>query len=296
MDNTLSNLTVIIVTFKTDIRILKNCLNSIDKTTKILIVENSESFFHKKEIKEKFDNVEIVCTGSNLGMGAGNNFGFLKSKTDYALVLNPDIVCNNNFFTNIKKYLGDYDDYAIIGCQYLDNSIYKPAGYFSKQKNKNVSFENELTKVEWVVGCSMLFNLKKFKNKNIFDENFFLFFEEFDLCRRLINQGHNVLSSNKLIVEHLGFKSSFALNSEFLDEALKLRNWHYMWSQFFFNKRHENKIVSYWKGFFELSKLFLKKNYFFLTGNKIEKTKNEYRYKGLFCSMMNRKSSFRVKI
>ena len=44
MDNKLSNLTVIIVTFKTDIAILKNCLNSIHKSTNILIVENSENF------------------------------------------------------------------------------------------------------------------------------------------------------------------------------------------------------------------------------------------------------------
>ena len=239
MDNKLLNLTVVIVTFRTDRSILKNCLDSIDEKVKVLIVENSKNFINYEEIKNKYNNVEIICSGSNLGMGAGNNFGVKNTKTDYVLILNPDTICEKSFFTNISEYLNNSTDYAIIGCQYLNNDIYKPAGFFDKKKNKEIVFNQELTPVEWVVGCSMLVNMNKFENRKLFDENFFLFFEEFDLCKNLVNKKQKIFSSNKLIINHLGFKGSFAVDEKLHIEASKLRNWHYMWSQFYFNKKME---------------------------------------------------------
>ena len=81
MNNKLSELTVIIVTFKTDETILKNCLSSIDQKVKVIIVENSNQFQNKDEIENDFKNVKILCSGSNLGYGAGNNFGLNNTKT-----------------------------------------------------------------------------------------------------------------------------------------------------------------------------------------------------------------------
>ena len=103
--NNLSELTVVIVTYKTNLDILKNCLNSINNKTRTLIIENSNFFDNKQEIEEQFSNVEIICSGSNLGYGAGNNFGLNLVNTKYALILNPDIVCSDDFFSNIATYL-----------------------------------------------------------------------------------------------------------------------------------------------------------------------------------------------
>ena len=88
MEN-LNNLTVVIVTYLTQKKILLNCLNSISKEVKIKIIENSENFEFKKDILNKFSNVEIECTGKNLGYGNGNNFGLNLTQTDFALILNP---------------------------------------------------------------------------------------------------------------------------------------------------------------------------------------------------------------
>ena len=101
MDNKLSDLTIIIVTFRTNISILKDCLKSIDPSVKVLIVENSDNFINSEEIKKNFNNVNILCTGSNLGMGGGNNFGLEKVKTNFSLILNPDIILEKKFFENI---------------------------------------------------------------------------------------------------------------------------------------------------------------------------------------------------
>ena len=295
MDDNLSDLTVVIVTFKTDRTILKNCLSSINNNIKIVIVENSKEFINKEETEREYNNVKIICSGSNLGMGSGNNFGLKNTFTKYALILNPDIICDNSFFSNIQKYLKGNIDFSIIGTQYNDNSIYKPAGFFSsKKKNKEIDFKiQELTPVEWVVGCSFLINLKNFENKEIFDENFFLFFEEFDLCRRLDNN-KLIFSSNKLIVNHLGFKGSFAFDKKYELEAIKLRNWHYLWSQFYFNKKHDGYFLAYWKGFFKIIPFFLKFIYFTFANNALEKNKYKYRFLGLLNSMLLKKSKFRI--
>ena len=294
MDNKLSDLTIIIVTFRTNISILKDCLKSIDPSVKVLIVENSENFINSEEIKKNFNNVNILCTGSNLGMGGGNNFGLGKVKTNFSLILNPDIVCEKNFFENIIQYLNDDFEYSIIGSQYLDNTIWKPAGFFSNKKNSDIKFDKHLTKVDWVVGCSMLINLKKFKNKKIFDENFFLFFEEFDLCKRTLINGNLIYSSNKLLVKHLGFKGSFASDAKYEIEALKLKSWHYMWSQFYFNKKYEGIFISYIKGLASLLKNSVKVLFNIITNNELDTIKYKFRFSGLLSSMLAKKSSFRI--
>ena len=105
MNNYLSELTIVIVTYKTNFEILNNCLQSIDPKVKILIVENSKKFENEDKVKNKFSNIKVLCTGSNLGMGVANNFGLSKVETKYALILNPDVICKKDFFENINIYL-----------------------------------------------------------------------------------------------------------------------------------------------------------------------------------------------
>ena len=75
----------------------------------------------------------------------------------------------------------------------------------------------------------MLINLKEFNKKEIFDENFFLYFEEFDLCKSLIKINKKIYTSNKLKIHHLGFKSSIGENPKENQKRINIRNWHYMW-------------------------------------------------------------------
>ena len=140
----------------------------------------------------------------------------------------------------------------------------------------------------------MLINLKKFKTKKIFDENFFLFFEEFDLCKRTLINGNLIYSSNKLLVKHLGFKGSFASDAKYEIDALKLKNWHYMWSQFYFNKKYEGIFISYIKGLASLLKNSIKILFNIITNNKLETIKYKFRFSGLLSSMLTKKSSFRI--
>ena len=134
----MKNLTVVIVTYKTPEKIILDCLKSINSGVKVLIVENSENFKLKNQVLKKFRNVEILCTGKNLGYGSGNNFGIKSVKTDYILILNPDVICADDFFSNVSELITKIEDFSIIGCQYLYDNIFMPAGFFNKKKIVNL--------------------------------------------------------------------------------------------------------------------------------------------------------------
>ena len=293
----LNDITVIIVTYKTAEKIIFDCLDSINPNVKVLIIENSENFAHEKLILSKYSNVQVNCTGINLGYGKGNNFGLKLVKTDNALILNPDVICDEKFFNNIVDVINETNDFTIIGCQYVNDKIFMPAGFFDKKKNnefkenfKNNKLDN-LFKVEWVTGCSMLINLKKFKDKEIFDKNFFLYFEEVDLCKSIIKKNENIFTSQKLKVHHLGFKSSTG-NETNLN---KLREWHWMWSSFYFYKKNFNYIYAFYKMFGKLIKSFIRLSFYSITFQKNKKDKYLYRFLGLYSSFLTQPSYFREK-
>ena len=130
----MKNLTVVIVTYRTPEKIILDCLLSIDSKVKVLIVENSENFNHKDKILSQFNNVDILCTGKNLGYGSGNNYGISSVKTDYILILNPDVICAKDLFSNISDLILKTQDFSIIGSQYLHDDVFMPAGFFDKKK------------------------------------------------------------------------------------------------------------------------------------------------------------------
>ena len=295
----MNNLTVVIVTYLTDKKILLNCIQSIHRKTKIIIVENSKNFKDKKYFLRKFSNIEVICTGLNLGYGKGNNFGLNKVKTDYALILNPDIICKNDFFKKANKLISNNNKFSIIGCQYSNDTVYLPAGFFDVKKHnafqKNF-FKNKkkvLTRVDWVTGCSMLINLKKYDNKDIFDKNFFLYFEEFDLCKSTNKKGGFVYSSSDLKVHHLGFKGSIGASNLLKIEANRLRDWHWMWSYFYFYKKNYNYFYALFKVSGKFFKSLVKTIFYTLSFNKINRDKYLFRFLGLLFSIIGLKSNYR---
>ena len=296
MNNYLNELTTIIVTYKTNIEILKNCLKSIDPKVKIIIVENSKNFKHSEEIQSNFFNVEIVCSGSNLGMGSGNNFGLKKVKTKYALVLNPDTICENSFFFNINKYLSDQIDFTLIGCVYNKKTNFNSAGFFDNRDIKLAKFIKELNlyEVDWIVGHTILINMKKFKEQIFFDENFFLFFEELDLCRSVKKRNEKTYMCSNLKVNHLGWKGSFAIDENYEIESIKLRNWHYIWSMFYYNKKNYGYFFALKKSISRLFRSILRIMYYSIRFDKKGRIIYTYRLLGLLNSIFLKKSYFRI--
>ena len=295
----LNDLTVVIVTFQTPEKIILDCLRSINKDVKIIIVENSETFSHEKAVNLEFFNVKILCTGKNLGYGKGNNFGLKQVKTDYALILNPDVICSENLFEKIPEVVNKIKNFAIIGFQYSYDDIFMPAGFFNEKKNSQFveDFKNNkidsISNVEWVTGCSMLLNLKEFKNKEIFDMNFFLYFEEFDLCKSLINSGKNIFTAKELKIHHLGFKSSIDEKKNDNSKMIKLKDWHYMWSSFYFYRKNYSYFYALKKFISKFLSSLFKMIFYSILFQKINRDKYLYRFLGLLNSMLGKSSNYR---
>jgi len=296
----MQNLTILIVTFSTEKKLIINCLNSIHKKFKVIIIENSKKFKYKNFFLKKYSNIQIFCTGKNLGYGGGNNFGLKKVTTKFALILNPDTVLDNHFYLNYQNVIKN-KDFSLMGCQYKFDKIFMPGGFFDKKKDQSfkkkfyILKNNNLNTVEWISGCAILVNLKKFQKRNIFDENFFLYFEEYDLCRQLLKKGEKILLSKKLKVHHLGYKSSSSQKKDFKEEAKKLRDWHWMWSYFYYHKKNFGYLYAVYVSFGKLLKALIKSIFFSLLLNNEKKYKYLYRFLGLISSIFGSSSYYRGK-
>ena len=219
------NITFVIVSFKSS-HIIEQCIKSINPDIKIIIVENSDDTHIKNYLENKFLNVEVIIAKDNLGYGKGNNLGISKVNTQYVFVLNPDTILAKNCLKELyKAQVMLRGDFAILAPNLLNNY-----GYFSNQNN---NFKKSILDVDYVKGFAMLINLKKVTFKKIFDENFFLFLEEIDLCKRIKNKGEKIFIVKESKVRHLAKQASGnSLNIELC------RNWHWMWSLFYYNHKH----------------------------------------------------------
>jgi GT2 family glycosyltransferase len=134
----------------------------------------------------------------------------------------------------------------------------------------------------------MLINLKKVTFDKIFDENFFLFLEEIDLCRRIKNKGGKIYVIQKSKVQHLEKQASGdSLNVELC------RNWHWMWSLFYYNYKYYGFFIAYKvttpKLFSSLVKLFIA----IILFNRKKILIHSFRLRGLFNAFLKKPSWLR---
>ena len=230
------NLSIVIVTFKSE-TVIHNCIKSIDKDIKIIVVENSNNYQFKEDLEESYSNVSCELTSNNLGMGAGNNIGIKKTKTDYVLIINPDVIFEESTINELIIASQKIPSFAMMAP--ISSDINYPNYKFDNDKKiriKNKSF----FKVKSIDGFAMLFNKKKLDkilHENYFDENFFMYLENDDLCKRIIEANENIYIAPFSKIKHLGGK---AVDTKYKDEIELARNWHWMWSFFYFNKKHSN--------------------------------------------------------
>jgi len=275
MNNFEKNITFVIVSYKSS-HIIEKCIQSINSNIKIIIVENSDNVVVKKFLENKFSNVEVIITKQNLGYGKGNNFGISKVKTQYAFILNPDAILEKNCLSELSKaQINLKDDFTILAPNLSNNY-----GYFSSPKN---NLQNEILEVDYVKGFAILINLKKINFDKIFDENFFLFLEEIDLCKRIKNLGGKIFVAMNSKVKHSGKQASeYSFNIELC------RNWHWMWSLFYYNYKHFGVLVAYKvtisKFFSSIFKLFVALVFF----NKKLFLIHYYRLNGLFNAFLKK--------
>ena len=295
----INDLTVVIVTYKTNDQILDECIQSILGKAKILVIENSDNKDFKIKYEKKYPNLEVFLSGSNLGYGAGNNKGINLVNTRYVLISNPDVIYESDFFSNLKTYIEKNMDFSIIGPIYRSKD-YASHGFFDdlkiKNSNNNTAINQNLIETHWIVGCTMFIDLNKFNNKNLFDENFFLFFEEFDLCRRVLNNGGKIFVSKNLFVKHLGHKGSVAFDPKYEKESVFFRSWHWMWSSFYYYEKNFSYFYAIKCMYGKFFRSLIKMIYYRVFYNSIKFKMYHGRVSGIWNRLIGRKSWYRLKI
>ena len=269
------DLTIVIVTFKSEEKIFK-CLKSISNKIPVLVVENSNNKNFKKMVQDKYINVNCVLTGENKGYSIANNIGLNLVKTKYALVLNPDTILDTKAIENFFDSVNINRDFWLMG----------PA---NNQVEKLDFKENYLQEVDNLKGFAIFFNMSKF-NKKYFDENYFLFFEEIDLCKRVKNNKGKIYLNKNIVIKHEG-GSSVSDNNNI--ELEKNRNWHWMWSTFYYHKKYKGFILAFIIIIPKLFSAIFKALFFSLIFNSKKRDIYFYRLSGIFNSIIGKKSWYR---
>jgi len=232
------DLAIQIVNYNTK-KYLEKCLRDIvadlDGTEinyAVLVLDNNSSD-NLSDLEKEFAEKDFFFYRSdkNLGFGAGHNLLSEKKDSKYTLILNPDIETIEKdtikrLFDEIKK--GGV--YKVIGPKLVDKNNHpnkhdhgELKGILAKILNKtgNSFWKNRNQKIEcaWVSGAAMMIDKKIFNDVGGFDENFFLYKEDEDLCLRIRNLGYKILYNPEIGIMH--HESVVAKRSEYMKESLR---------------------------------------------------------------------------
>lgn len=218
-------LSVIIVNYKSA-DLLKKCVSLVLEKIKenfleeIIIVNNDE----KEKEALVFENklkIRIINNARNVGFGAGNNIGVKFAKGDILLLLNPDTEIISENIEAVFSLFEQNEDVAVIGSQLrLDNNEIQPwsvgqeitlfdliKNNFGLIKSQKIWQAEEKKEVDWVSGTALFIRRDMFENVGGFDENFFMYFEDMDLCKRIKKSGKKIIYNPNFSVRHFGGRS-----------------------------------------------------------------------------------------
>ena len=282
------DITIIIVAYKSE-GIINETIENIGKNYKILIAENSGNIDFKKKIEKEYENCTVYLTGDNLGVSKAVNILLKKVETKFSLFITPDAFPKDGCINLLYKELIANDEVAIASPRNINEKLKNLFGYYP---TKNFFHKDDIQSipVDWVVGGVMLLNNYVIKKIGFFDENFFLDYEEIDLCIRARKNNYKILFCNHAKTVNLDHQSSKFENKI---KAHKTRIWHYGWSMHYFHKKHFN-LREYVK--VPLSMFFLanlKIIYHLICFNKIKLSNYFYFISGYVSSILGKNSYLR---
>lgn len=217
----------VIVNFKSA-QLLPACLESLsrafpqEKSLEVIVANNDES--EKEELESlQFEKKSFLLmhVPNNPGFGAANNQATRKARGKYLFFLNPDARLVGENLSQAIDFLESHPSH-ILGCKLVDNKgriqswgngsevtlwdiLRNNIGF---PRSKQVWGNIHATPVDWVSGAAFLLSHDFFTTLNGFDEEFFLYFEDVDLCQRARARGGKVLYFPHVSVEHSSGQSA----------------------------------------------------------------------------------------
>lgn len=229
------DISIVIVNWKVK-DLLQNCINSIliykDKyNVEIFVVDNDSGDGSVEMIKNDYPEIKLIALDKNIGFGSANNLAIKQARADYIFLLNPDTEITKDFFNNIFEYVKNNPEIDIIGPKIINDdgskqaSVRRNPDLFSQVlvllKLTNVpilniflnhyfyrDFDyNKEQSVDQIMGAAMFIKRSVFNKIDAFDEKFFVWFEEVDLCKRAKQFGLNIKYFPGAYITHHGGES-----------------------------------------------------------------------------------------
>lgn len=226
------DISIIIVNYNSN-QLLKDCLDSFYKTAKgftyeVIVVDNSDTKNNPKDIVELYPYTKFLKNTENVGFALANNQGIKISEGNYILLLNNDTIFVENILLKLKEFCDRAADNVIIGCKLLnadgshqeslvefDNpwntftenfflyKLFPRSRYFNKYYQNYIESADPF-EVDMVKGAFMFCTGELIRQLNGFDENFFFYYEETDLCYRVKEAGGKIFYYPGASIIHLG--------------------------------------------------------------------------------------------
>lgn len=192
----------------------------------IVVVDNNSTEPFPNEILERYPQVVLLKQNENCGFAKGNNIGIsysVKEHYEYTLLLNNDVCVDSKL---LSEMIGIADDNTIVvpKIYYYDRPdvLWYAGGaiLYGRMESKNIGYGekdigqyDEIKRVEFMNGCCVLIKNTIFEKIGLLDEDYFLYFEDFDFGIRAMNNGINILYQPKAILWHKVSSSSGGENS-----------------------------------------------------------------------------------
>lgn len=240
-------LSISIVTYKSDFDVLEKLLNSLHRSVtyiadrfkidRIWIIDNSNLDLNSvkkiSKFRQIFPQLEFYANSKNLGYGAAQNIAIRNSNSKYHLILNPDVLLSiENIYLGLK-FLEENPDVSAIspyGSDDFGNSLYLTKNYPSilnlflrvlpkfpfkvifksrldLYENKAIVASNSIGNVSMISGCYMMCRRENLIKAGLFDEKYFLYFEDYALSIELMKFGRLVYNPD-IKIEHYGGNTS----------------------------------------------------------------------------------------
>ncbi|WP_415315831.1 glycosyltransferase [Candidatus Pelagibacter sp. Uisw_137] len=280
--NISKKITIILIAYKSE-ELINTFVKKIPNTVKVIIIENSNNLLLKRKIEKKHKNIKVYIK-KNEGVSASINYAAKKIKTEFFLQISPDIkfdYMDINKFIEVAKKLDN--KFSALGPRFLNVN-----NKSHKQINKNL----KIGSINSIHGSFMFINKKKFKEIGGFDNNFFLYFEETDYCKRASNGGLKAYQINEIKVKTEG-RSVLIKNKKEKKELNNILIWHFIWSKYYFTKKNYGLILSLLIFLPIIIRIILKIIFYQIINKKELIEKYKYRLNGLMNSIKGKNSSLR---
>lgn len=211
MNPATKDVTAVTVTYESE-TIIADLAKTLRRFMHVIAVDNASQDGTTLAISRHLPHATILKNAKNVGFGAGNNLGVALVQTRYALLLNPDCEISEDALSKLLAAAETYPNAAIIAPQGVyGNGKLQPSyrhAFFEKREKQDYLTPDASCSAKWLHGCCLLVRVDAFRKFGGFDERFFLYFEDDDLCLTALQAGYDCLLEPGAQVLHRGGASS----------------------------------------------------------------------------------------